>query len=273
MLLELLQELQVEQVVRRERLFPHHRLHRLHVLPDGVAGVLRAGRAAVRTDGRSVQPTGQTEQRQQAQAPPCLASGAAWGNASLRSAICCPVVSPCASGTPRAGSARPGSAWVTSTFQRPLVSAASAIILVYNYIIYNNVCCMEKILLAVSLGFLQQDKLQLCPPSGALASPGLPTSQGKASHPLTPTPPHVEEVPKISAGVHDGQGQQDLSPKQGEEGCEVPNDPAPPSMSLSPSCPALTSWLETSPWSFLVMPSPMADFIRREREGSTLMGG
>lgn len=40
-----------------------------------------------------------------------------------------------------------------------------------------------------------------------------------------------------------------------------------------PSRPALTSWLETSPWSFLVMPSPMADFIRRESEGSTLMGG
>ena len=35
----------------------------------------------------------------------------------------------------------------------------------------------------------------------------------------------------------------------------------------------LTSWLETSAWSLRVMPSPMADFIRREREGKTLMGG
>src|SRR3954465_6809977 len=33
------------------------------------------------------------------------------------------------------------------------------------------------------------------------------------------------------------------------------------------------SWLDTSPWSFRVMPSPMADFMRRDRDGSTLMGG
>lgn len=36
---------------------------------------------------------------------------------------------------------------------------------------------------------------------------------------------------------------------------------------------ARTSWLETSAWSFLVIPSPMADFISRDKEGSTLMGG
>lgn len=41
LLLELLQELQVQQVVGRQRLLPNHRLHRLHVLADGVAGVLR----------------------------------------------------------------------------------------------------------------------------------------------------------------------------------------------------------------------------------------
>ena len=29
----------------------------------------------------------------------------------------------------------------------------------------------------------------------------------------------------------------------------------------------------TSPWSLRVIPSPMADFISRESEGSTLMGG
>lgn len=34
-----------------------------------------------------------------------------------------------------------------------------------------------------------------------------------------------------------------------------------------------TSWLETSAWSLRVIPSPMADFISRERDGSTLMGG
>lgn len=34
-----------------------------------------------------------------------------------------------------------------------------------------------------------------------------------------------------------------------------------------------TSWLDTSAWSFLVMPSPMADFISRDNEGSTLIGG
>lgn len=39
-LLKLLQELQVEQVLRGERLLPHHCFHGLHVLPDGVAGVL-----------------------------------------------------------------------------------------------------------------------------------------------------------------------------------------------------------------------------------------
>lgn len=36
---------------------------------------------------------------------------------------------------------------------------------------------------------------------------------------------------------------------------------------------SVTSWLETSAWSFLVIPSPMADFIRRDSEGNTLMGG
>ena len=34
-----------------------------------------------------------------------------------------------------------------------------------------------------------------------------------------------------------------------------------------------TSWLDTSAWSLRVMPSPMADFIRRERDGRTLIGG
>ena len=37
--LELLQELQVEQVLRGQRLLAHHRLHGLHVLADGVVGV------------------------------------------------------------------------------------------------------------------------------------------------------------------------------------------------------------------------------------------
>ena len=36
---------------------------------------------------------------------------------------------------------------------------------------------------------------------------------------------------------------------------------------------AHTSWLDTSAWSRLVMPSPMADFIKRERDGRTLIGG
>lgn len=35
----------------------------------------------------------------------------------------------------------------------------------------------------------------------------------------------------------------------------------------------LTSWFETSPWSFLVNFSPMALFIKRERDGRTLIGG
>lgn len=34
-----------------------------------------------------------------------------------------------------------------------------------------------------------------------------------------------------------------------------------------------TSWFDTSAWSFRVIPSPMADFIKRDREGSTLIGG
>ena len=34
-----------------------------------------------------------------------------------------------------------------------------------------------------------------------------------------------------------------------------------------------TSWLDTSPWSFLVSSSPIALFISRESDGSTLMGG
>lgn len=33
------------------------------------------------------------------------------------------------------------------------------------------------------------------------------------------------------------------------------------------------SWLETFQWSSRVMPSPMADFISRDSDGSTLMGG
>lgn len=44
-LLKLLQEFQVEQVLRGERLLPNHCLHGLHVLPDGIAGVLREGQA------------------------------------------------------------------------------------------------------------------------------------------------------------------------------------------------------------------------------------
>lgn len=35
----------------------------------------------------------------------------------------------------------------------------------------------------------------------------------------------------------------------------------------------LTSWFETSPWSFLVSFSPIALFINRESDGRTLMGG
>ena len=42
-LLKFLQEFQVEQILGRERLLPHHCLHGLHVLPDGVAGVLGEG--------------------------------------------------------------------------------------------------------------------------------------------------------------------------------------------------------------------------------------
>lgn len=42
-LLKLLQELQVEQVLGGERLLSHHRFHSLHVLPDGVTGVLWKG--------------------------------------------------------------------------------------------------------------------------------------------------------------------------------------------------------------------------------------
>lgn len=35
----------------------------------------------------------------------------------------------------------------------------------------------------------------------------------------------------------------------------------------------LTSWLETSEWSSLVIPSPIADFINRDSDGKTLIGG
>lgn len=34
-----------------------------------------------------------------------------------------------------------------------------------------------------------------------------------------------------------------------------------------------TSWLDTSAWSFLVIPSPIADFINRDNDGNTLIGG
>lgn len=34
-----------------------------------------------------------------------------------------------------------------------------------------------------------------------------------------------------------------------------------------------TSWLDTSEWSLRVIPSPMADFINRDKDGSTLIGG
>lgn len=42
-LLELLQEFQIEQVLRSERLLPHHCLHGLHVFPDGIASILGEG--------------------------------------------------------------------------------------------------------------------------------------------------------------------------------------------------------------------------------------
>ncbi|TNN40824.1 hypothetical protein EYF80_049015 [Liparis tanakae] len=47
------------------------------------------------------------------------------------------------------------------------------------------------------------------------------------------------------------------------------------SFKVQPEVPRDTpgSWFETSAWSFLVIPSPMADFIRRDSEGNTLMGG
>lgn len=98
LLLELLQELQVEQVVGRERLFPHHRLHRLHVLPDGVAGVLRDGRAAVRTDRQTDAPC----------SPPGRQSRAARQRQPALGRLPPGCVTPPASGTPRAGSACPG---------------------------------------------------------------------------------------------------------------------------------------------------------------------
>ena len=37
--------------------------------------------------------------------------------------------------------------------------------------------------------------------------------------------------------------------------------------------PQLTSWFDTSPWSFLVSLSPIALFISRDSDGSTLIGG
>lgn len=40
-LLEFSEELQVQQVVRRQRLFTHHGLHGLHVLADGIASILK----------------------------------------------------------------------------------------------------------------------------------------------------------------------------------------------------------------------------------------
>lgn len=40
-LLKLLEELQVEQVIRGEGLLSHHSLHGLDVLTDGVAGILQ----------------------------------------------------------------------------------------------------------------------------------------------------------------------------------------------------------------------------------------
>lgn len=39
-LLELRQELQIEQIVRRQSLLPHHSLHRLHVFTNSVASIL-----------------------------------------------------------------------------------------------------------------------------------------------------------------------------------------------------------------------------------------
>lgn len=39
-LLKLLQELQVQEIVRGQGFLTHHGLHGLHVLADGVAGVL-----------------------------------------------------------------------------------------------------------------------------------------------------------------------------------------------------------------------------------------
>ena len=36
---------------------------------------------------------------------------------------------------------------------------------------------------------------------------------------------------------------------------------------------SLTSWLDTSEWSSLVIPVPIADFMRRDSEGNTLIGG
>lgn len=76
LLLELLQKLQVEQVIGRERLFPHHRLHRLHILPDGVAGVLRDGRAAVRQADAPCNPAGRQSGDSCAGSPlPGLGSG------------------------------------------------------------------------------------------------------------------------------------------------------------------------------------------------------
>lgn len=51
-LLKLLQELQIEQIVRGQGFFSHHGLHRLHVLTDSIACILRGGKDVYRKHRR-----------------------------------------------------------------------------------------------------------------------------------------------------------------------------------------------------------------------------
>lgn len=49
-LLKLLQELQVEKIIGGEGLLSHHGLHGLHVLTNGIAGILRGTEARGRRE-------------------------------------------------------------------------------------------------------------------------------------------------------------------------------------------------------------------------------
>ena len=66
-LLELAEELEIEEVIRRERLFSDHGLHRLHVLADGVARVELVRHVRVVLPGHALADGGLHETRERRQ--------------------------------------------------------------------------------------------------------------------------------------------------------------------------------------------------------------